>query len=127
MSSTSYCLQITGTEIRRKMGQIITTLYNLINEAYPPAPSFKLSEIPDQTGVVSIVTGGSSGVGYEVVKALLEKNGTVYLAARDKAKADKAIERLGREISTGGKKPVFLSLDLSDLGSVERAAEEFVK
>lgn len=107
------------------MGQILTIPYHLFDQAYPPAPSFSFSDIPDQTGIVSIITGGSSGLGYEIAKALIAKNGTVYLAARDKAKAEKAIERLVRE--TGGKEPTFLSLDLEDLGSIEKAVEEFSK
>lgn len=69
------------------------------------------------------VTGGSSGIGKQVVKSLLEKNATVYLAARNPEKSEKAIEEL---FELTGKRAVFLKLDLADLLSVKAAAEEFL-
>ena len=48
----------------------------------------------------------------------------VYMAARNSEKARAAIEDLKRET---GKEAVFLILDLSDLESVKRSAEEFLK
>ncbi|KAG8747751.1 hypothetical protein FRC10_011880 [Ceratobasidium sp. 414] len=57
------------------------------------------------------------------LKVLLNKGAKVYSAARSKSKADKAIEWLKTE--TNGRTPIFLELDLADLASVRRAAEEF--
>ncbi|KAJ7064334.1 hypothetical protein C8F01DRAFT_1219220 [Mycena amicta] len=82
-------------------------------------------DIPDLSGRVILVTGGNSGIGYETVKQLLLKNATVYLAARSPDKAAQAIEKLAQE--TNGKRAVFLCVDLADLVSVRRAAEEFLK
>lgn len=45
------------------------------------------------------------------------------MAARNKSKAQEAIEWLKTE--TRGKTPLFLELDLADLDSVRRAAAEF--
>lgn len=45
------------------------------------------------------------------------------MAARSKSRADEAIEWLRNE--TNGKTPLFLELDLGNLDSVRRAAEEF--
>jgi retinol dehydrogenase-12 len=58
-----------------------------------------------------------------ICQALLSKGAKVYLAARSKDKADSAIEWLKTE--TDGKTAIFLQLDLADLESVRRAAEEF--
>lgn len=91
--------------------------------AYPPKTLFTVEQIPDLTGQVIIVTGGNAGIGKETCKALLEKNAKVYLAARSKSKADEAIKWLKSE--TNGKVPTFLELDLADLASIRRAAEEF--
>ncbi|KAB5588886.1 hypothetical protein CTheo_7672 [Ceratobasidium theobromae] len=96
---------------------------NLISQSFPPKSHFSVDQIPDLAGQVIIVTGGNAGVGKETCKALLNKNAKVYLAARNKSKADEAIERLKRE--TGGKAPIFLELNLADLASVRKAAEEF--
>lgn len=54
---------------------------------------------------------------------LLEHNATVYLAARDSQKGADAIAQLKRET---GREAAFLALDLADVGSVRRAAEEFL-
>jgi retinol dehydrogenase-12 len=43
------------------------------------------------------VTGGYSGVGYELVKILYSKNGVVYIAGRDEKKAAEAIARIKEE------------------------------
>ena len=57
------------------------------------------------------------------MKALLQHNAKVYLAARSPERAGKAIEELKAET---GKEAIFLQLDLSDLVSVRRAAEEYL-
>lgn len=57
-------------------------------------------------------------------QALLERNAKVYLAARSKGKAEGAISDLK---SATGKEAIFLELDLSDLASVRKAAEEFLR
>ncbi|KAG9104003.1 hypothetical protein FRC06_006267 [Ceratobasidium sp. 370] len=97
--------------------------YSMYQENFPGKPCWSADQIPDLTGQVMIVTGGNAGIGKETSKALLNKGAKVYLAARSKAKADQAIEWLKAE--TGGKAPVFLPLDLADLGSVRRAVEEY--
>ncbi|KIJ40138.1 hypothetical protein M422DRAFT_230313 [Sphaerobolus stellatus SS14] len=91
----------------------------------PPASTFAPErDIPDLKGKVVIVTGGNSGVGYETVKQLLLKDAKVYLAGRNPQKCKAAVKRLKEE--TKGKEPVFLRLDLADLKSVRKAAEEFM-
>ncbi|KAJ7167206.1 hypothetical protein C8R43DRAFT_984501 [Mycena crocata] len=97
-------------------------LYSTIFHNFPPASKFSVNEIPDLTGQVIIVTGGSSGVGKETVKVLLQHNAKVYIATRGEESAKAAIEELR---SQTGKEAQFLHLDLADLHSVKRAAEEF--
>jgi len=46
------------------------------------------------TGRVIIVTGGSSGIGYEVCKYLAEGGNDVILACRNKDKGDEAVRRI---------------------------------
>ena len=54
---------------------------------------------------------------------MLAKNAKVYLAARNEDRAKAAIEDLKQ---TTGKEANFLKLDLSSLGSIRTAAEEFL-
>ena len=56
-------------------------------------------------------------------QALLQHNAKVYLAARSKEKADKALAEL-KEAT--GKEAIFLELDLASLRSVRNAAKEFL-
>jgi len=93
------------------------------SQMFPPKPHWDpTKDMPDLSGRVMIVTGGNTGIGKETVKALLAKNARVYLAARDADKANKAIEELKE---TTKREAIFLQLDLSDIGSVRRAAAEF--
>lgn len=106
----------------------MSTLQNTLNsfkESYwLGKPSWFPKDMPDFTGKVVIVTGGNSGLGRDTVKALLEKGARVYMACRTEAKAKIAIDQLADET---GKTALFLQLELGDLGSVEHAAEEFLK
>ncbi|KAL5524385.1 RDH1_2 [Sanghuangporus sanghuang] len=91
-------------------------------EAFPPKSKYGLEDVPDLMGRVAIVTGGNGGIGKEIVKALLHKNAKVYMASRNKEKADAAITELEKET---GNEALFLELDLADLNSVKRAVEQF--
>ncbi|KAF5337983.1 hypothetical protein D9758_014325 [Tetrapyrgos nigripes] len=94
----------------------------VLSETFPPKPKWTTKDMPDLSGKVIIVTGGNTGIGKETVKALLEHNAKVYLAARSRAKAEAAIEELRKET---GREAIWLQLDLADLASVKAAATEF--
>ncbi len=102
-------------------------------ETFPPSPTFTEADIADQFGRVFIITGGSSGCGYEVAKAIYWLNGRVYIAGRSEKNAEDAIRTIESEPSSRRVTPrdrrgilVFLKLDLNDLGSVKTAAQEFI-
>ncbi|TFK74636.1 NAD(P)-binding protein [Pluteus cervinus] len=95
---------------------------SMISESFPPKSKFNVSDIPDLSGKVMIVTGGNTGVGKETVKALLQHNAKVYLAGRSQDRCQTAITDLKNET---GKEAIFLRLDLGDLQSVKTAAAEF--
>ncbi|KAF8479916.1 NAD-P-binding protein [Gautieria morchelliformis] len=109
------------------MGNVVAIFapQSAISQQFPPKSKFvPARDIPDLTGKVTIVTGGNSGIGYQTVKQLLLKNAKVYLAARSATRCEDAVKRLKEE--TEGKEPVILHLDLADLHSVKKAAEEFL-
>ncbi|KAJ7644209.1 hypothetical protein FB45DRAFT_1020992 [Roridomyces roridus] len=97
-------------------------LFSSVNQSFPPKSKFSVNDIPDLNSQVIIVTGGYSGIGKETVKALLEHNAKVYIAGRSEEKAKEAIKELQ---SQTGKQALFLHVDLADLPSIKRAAEEF--
>ncbi|KIK99837.1 hypothetical protein PAXRUDRAFT_423419 [Paxillus rubicundulus Ve08.2h10] len=96
---------------------------SLLNQSFPPKSTFDVRDIPDLTGKVVIVTGANTGIGKETVKALLQHNAKVYLAARDQVKGETAIQEL--KFSTGNE-AIFLKLDLGNLKAIKAAAEEFL-
>ncbi|KAL2069922.1 hypothetical protein VTL71DRAFT_14601 [Oculimacula yallundae] len=107
----------------------IGTIRNLRNQWFPPKPSFTEKDVPSQQGKVFIVTGGNTGVGYALIKLLYGTGATIYMASRNKAKADKAIKDL-LETTPAPKNPSklkFLQLDLNDLLSVKAAATTFAQ
>ena len=75
---------------------------------------------------VHIVTGGYAGVGLELTKILYQKNATIYAAGRSEGKAKKAIEAMKIEFANSTGKIEFLQLDLDDLSTIKRSAEEFL-
>ncbi|KAI8812575.1 hypothetical protein BJ742DRAFT_24764 [Cladochytrium replicatum] len=87
--------------------------------------SFSVDKIPDLTGKTAIVTGGNTGIGLTTVKALLSKNAKVYLAARNPARAEVALQEIKKEIPNANVE--FMQLDLGDLKQVKEAARKYVQ
>lgn len=83
--------------------------------------SFKIERTPSLEGKVALVTGGNSGLGLASVKAFASKRAHVILAARDKTKAEKAIQEV---LSNNPSASVeFLLLDLASQKNIKAAAD----
>ena len=79
--------------------------------------------IPDQKGRIAIVTGSSSGIGFEAAKALANKNAKVIIAVRNLAKGEKAKSKILSKNKNANVE--LMKLDLADLSSVKAFAQEF--
>ena len=71
----------------------------------------------DVSGKQIIVTGGYSGIGLEAVKALSEAGAQVTVPVRNRVKADKTLASVANV--------TIADMDLGDLQSVRRFAEDF--
>lgn len=82
--------------------------------------SWSTDDMPDQHGRTAVVTGANGGLGYETALALASKGAHVVVAARDRAKAERAIESLTAQVPDASVE--LVPLDLGDLASVRDAA-----
>lgn len=62
----------------------LASLRNLRTQWFPPKAAFTEKELPLQKDRVFIVTGGNSGVGFELCKILYGSGATIYMASRSK-------------------------------------------
>ncbi len=86
-------------------------------------PHWTAKHIPDQQGKRVVVTGANSGIGFEAARALAGKGARVILAVRSREKGLAALENIRREHPQATVE--VMALDLADLSSVRRFAEEF--
>jgi NAD(P)-dependent dehydrogenase (short-subunit alcohol dehydrogenase family) len=79
-------------------------------------------DVPDQSGRVAVVTGANTGIGFETARMLGARGATVILACRNAEKAETARARIVEAHPNAHVE--VIALDLSDLQSVERFADD---
>ncbi|MBU0476031.1 MAG: SDR family NAD(P)-dependent oxidoreductase [Bacteroidetes bacterium] len=79
--------------------------------------------IPDQSGKIVVVTGSSSGIGYEATRVLANKNAKIIIAVRNLNKGENAKAKILAQNKNA--KVEVMKIDLSDLSSVKLFADEF--
>lgn len=85
--------------------------------------NWTVDNIPDQKGKIVIVTGSSSGIGYEAARVLANKNAKVIIAVRNLTKGEIAksnIKAVHRSADIW-----VMQLDLASLASVKKFTDEF--
>ncbi|KAM0701702.1 hypothetical protein Q7P35_010611 [Cladosporium inversicolor] len=83
-------------------------------------------DIPDLSGKVIIVTGGSSGLGKESIHQLAKHNpARIFLSARTAARGNAAIAEIENATPSIMGKITFLEMDLASFSSVQKAAKAF--
>ena len=81
------------------------------------------ANIGDQSGRVAIVTGSSSGIGYEAARVLANKNAEVIIAVRNQVKGDAAVGKIKAQNQNADVKVMIL--DLASLKSIKNFANDF--
>ena len=80
--------------------------------------------MPELDGRTFLITGANTGIGKETARALAARGARVVVACRAQAAGRQAVEEIAGQ--TGNRSLSLLSLDLGDLESVRRCAEEFL-
>ena len=84
------------------------------------------NEITSLKGKTFLITGTTSGTGYQATRTLLSKGAEVIMLNRNSAKSQRIINKLKAEF--GNNAPISnVRMDLSDLASVRKAANEILK
>lgn len=81
------------------------------------------SKIPDQSGKIAVVTGSSSGIGYEAARVLANKGAKVIIAVRNHEKGTNALNKIKTQNDKADVEVMIL--DLSDLDSIKIFVKEY--
>lgn len=76
-------------------------------------------------GKVFLVTGCTSGIGFETARALHITGADVFITGRDTEKGHQVVERITHDGKPG--KVIFIELHLDSLSSVQAAASKFLQ
>ncbi len=94
------------------------------NKVYPQIVT--LSEntlLKDRT---ALITGGTSGIGYQIAKSYIQSGATVMITGRDENRIQQAVTQLKEE--TGGKNKVYGKvLDNTKVSEFKKSIAEFVE
>ena len=83
-------------------------------------PGFSVKDIPPQAGRIAVVTGATSGIGYETAKALAAAGAEVVIASRNANKGQEVVAQI--RAAHPGTAVRFEALDLASLASVADCA-----
>jgi len=83
--------------------------------------TYTRDSVPDLGGRTAVVTGANGGLGLETAKVVAAKGAHVVMAARDQAKAQRAVEAIRAEVPDASLEVV--ELDLAAQSSVRSAAD----
>ncbi len=109
---------------------LLTTIMGAGTQLCPPTPQFTEAQLPSLTRKVFIVTGGNSGVGFELAKILFSRGGNVYIAGRSATTLATAIEEIKAEVAKNASSmPGQLSsliIDLDNLSTISPCISDFL-
>ena len=86
---------------------------------------YRETDVLEQTDKTVLITGANTGIGYDTARVLAERGANVLLGCRSEEKANEAIDQI-KSIKADAKIK-WVSLDLSSLKSIKKAADEVDK
>lgn len=115
-------MQAVKNTIAENLGNQILGSHSLA----PKDQQFALEEVPDLSGKVALVTGGSEGIGYGCTHTLLSKNvSKLFILSQSEDIVSDAINAITQEMGKDkADRVVFIQCDLSDWEQTGKAAFE---
>ncbi|CAL8102497.1 unnamed protein product [Orchesella dallaii] len=98
---------------------------DLIKDAFRKAPVIEIEKLEKRSNQVAVMTGGPRGIGFDIVKKLLQLDYTVILGVRNIAASEKGIDEIRKLGITSGRVKL-LDLDLKSFDSVKKFAKEIL-
>ena len=95
-------------------------------QMFPPRPTFAEEQLGSLAGKTCLVTGTTSGMGFELARMIYAAGGTVFMGARSEDRNAQCIQTIQASCPDSQGSMIHLSLDVSDLAAVKRAAGEFL-
>ncbi|KAL2846690.1 hypothetical protein BJY01DRAFT_263247 [Aspergillus pseudoustus] len=100
------------------------------SQFFPPSPTFTEKDLPSLKDKVFLITGGTSGIGFELAKILYHAGGKVYITGRTEEKATRAVQviRNSAPHPTANHGPGQIDtiiLNLDDLASIKASVDVF--
>ena len=115
-------MQAAKNTIAENLGKIVPNAHELA----PEDQRFSLEEVPDLSGKVAVVTGGSEGIGYGCTHTLLSHNiAKLFIISQSEDIADDAIEAIRKEMGDEkAKRVVWMKCNLQDWEQTGKTAFE---
>lgn len=113
-------MQAAKNTIAENLGKVVSGAHDLA----PEDSKFSLEEVPDLTGKVAVVTGGSEGIGYGCTHTLLSHNiKKLFIISKSEDIAEDAINAIKQELGEDKASRVeWLQCDLSDWEATGKTA-----
>lgn len=92
----------------------------------PETPTITEQTLKNQAGKVFLITGATSGIGFELAKILFAVDATIWITARSSEKAEQTISALKQAWPHSKGAMHTVSIDFSDLKTIKPAVDEFL-
>jgi len=112
-------MQTVKNTLAENLGKIVPS-----NSLAPADGKFSLEEVPDLSGKVAMITGGSEGIGYGCTHTLLTHNiSKLFIISQSKDIVEDAIGAIKSEMGEeAAKKVEWIQCDLSDWEAIGKTA-----
>ena len=108
---------------------MVSLLPDTLNPATLLSKRFKSEQIPDLTGRVALVTGGSAGIGFWDVAGLARNNAKVHFISANCDHGRQAEKEINEELQKSDSKGsvIYHQVDMSQMRNVNSWAKKFAQ